>query len=568
MSVLPGFIRSTCQAFALAALAASLGCSARSSDSSAGGFSGSAGRAQGGAANSGGKGVGGSSAGGTGFGGSSAGGASGSSFGGSSSGGASSGGSSGTSSGGTSGTGSGGAGVGGSAGSAGSSSGGSAGALGSAGAATGGSAGSAGAAGAGGSGGGAFGGYMTFGAWHGYAWTAANGTGSRIDPPNFANKTSPPLCATGMVAAGTNNVAMLGVNLNQATAAGSPALTVVPTLAGITVSVTNNTGAALRVQIQGPNGDTDENQRWCAPIFGSGGFIPWNAFNTHCWNGSGLPYTRQPIVALLILVPGAASPVSFDFCLNSLAESNDPGSGGGSGCSITGTSGEGIGTITGQFDWKGVTRNQRNYVVQNNVWGGSAAQSLSYTGVSFQVTQQTGNNPTTGGPVSYPSVFIGSNNGRNTAGSNLPKRVSTLTTVPTGWSWSTNGAGGTYNAAYDVWFSTNSTGDPGNPTGGYLMVWLYKPGNAQPIGTNQDSASISSNSFNVWIGTQMGHPIISYTRISSTNSMSFDLNDFIKDAVARGTIRGEWYLSNIFAGFEIWSGGVNLKTDNFCAIVN
>ena len=438
---------------------------------------------------------------------------------------------------------------------------------------TGGAAGSTsdGGGGRGGTGGGAtdgaIGGYMTFGSWHGFAWTATGGMGS-ILPPNFGSVTMPPLCASGDLAAGNTNVAMVGVNINQASAPNSPVMSVVPTLDGINVSVTNNGTSTLRVQIQGPNGATDANQRWCAPLFGSGGFIPWNAFNTKCWDGTGVAYNKEPIVAVMILVPGAAAAVRYNFCLNNIAAVNDPSGPGGGGCSLTGGSGEGTGSITGQFDWRGVTRGGRNYVVQNNVWGGSGSQALSYSGVSFTVTQQTGNNPTTGGPVSYPSVFIGSNNGRSTSGSGLPKQVGSLTTVPTGWSWS-GFPSGTFNAAYDVWFSSGAGGDSGNPSGGYLMVWYYKPGNAQPIGGPPAGvASLAGGSWNVWIGTQLGRPIISYVRTETINSLSFDLNDFIKDAVTRRVLSNSMYLTNIFAGFEIWSGGVGLKTDNFCAVVN
>lgn len=432
-----------------------------------------------------------------------------------------------------------------------------------------GGAGTGGVGGTGGAGGAPIGGYVTSGAWHGYVWTAIGGAGS-ILPGDFGDVTSPPFCASGTVAIGTTNVALLGLNLNQGTAADAPVGTVVPTLAGITVSVTNRTATPLRLQIQGPNGATDPNDRWCAAILSSGGFIPWSAFNTACWDGSGSTYNHQPLVSATILVPGVdTGSVGFDFCLNNLAETNDPAGPGGGGCSIAGSSGEGTGTITGTFDWKGVTRNTRNYVVQNNVWGGTSNQALSYNGVSFQVTQQSGTNPTTGQPISYPSVFIGANNLRNTSGSNLPKLVSSLTTVPTGWSWSRNSANGEYNATYDVWFSTGSGGDSGNPSGGYLMVWLYKPAQAQPIGRSQATVSIAGRSWDVWSGgSQLGHPIISYVDTLGTTSLTFDLNDFIKEAVSRGIIQNGWYLTNVFAGFEIWSGGATLRTDNFCAIVN
>ena len=56
----------------------------------------------------------------------------------------------------------------------------------------------------------------------------------------------------------------------------------------------------------------------------------------------------------------------------------------------------------------------------------------------------------------------------------------------------------------------------------------------------------------------------------TTLSLSFDLNRFIQDAVNNrpNTIQSGWYLSNVFTGFEIWRGGVNLESTGFCAAVN
>ena len=42
-------------------------------------------------------------------------------------------------------------------------------------------------------------------------------------------------------------------------------------------------------------------------------------------------------------------------------------------------------------------------------------------------------------PTGYPSMFIGANSGNATAGSNLPKLVSSLASVPTTWNWTDNG---------------------------------------------------------------------------------------------------------------------------------
>jgi cellulose 1,4-beta-cellobiosidase len=67
----------------------------------------------------------------------------------------------------------------------------------------------------------------------------------------------------------------------------------------------------------------------------------------------------------------------------------------------------------------------------------------------------------------------------------------------------------------------------------------------------------------------MGKPCISYVRTQTVGTISFDLNAFIQDAVKRPekAIQASWYLTNVFAGFEIWTGGMGLKTNEFSAVV-
>jgi hypothetical protein len=424
--------------------------------------------------------------------------------------------------------------------------------------------------GAGGVPAGEIGGYIESGAWRGFAWTATSPNGGTIMPADFAAAFDFPLCAKGSVMPGDSNVAMVGWNINQSSVDGEPPLTVSPSLAGITVSIDNPGGSELRLQVQGPNGESDPNDRWCAVIPGTGGFIPFDAFNTECWSGGmGMPYMGQPLVAAIVLVPGKMGmPVSFDFCITELVETDENGMA-STGCSLSGGSGEGSGTISGS-DTRVVTRDGRQYVVQNNVWNGNGNnQSLTLSGVAFTVSSQ-GNSAGTGGPpTSYPSVFIGSNFGHSTSGSGLPRQVSALSSVQTGWRWS--GGNGTYNAAYDVWFSSGAGGDSGTPSGGYLMVWFARAG-VQPLGSPSGTVSIGGRSWQVWTcpgGCQNGVPVISYIPPSgSISEWSFDLNDFIQNAVEQfGIIQSSWYLSNVFAGFELWSGGQGMRSENFCAVV-
>jgi endoglucanase len=180
------------------------------------------------------------------------------------------------------------------------------------------------------------GGYVTAGSWQGYAWTAASTEmGSTIAPKDFsALAAGGPLCASGSVAPQPDwgGYAMIGVNLNQARAQGAPENTIVPASAGLFVDVTDTGGSQLRVQISGPNGAFDPNQRWCAPIAGSGGFIPWGSFSTACWDLSGTAYSGQPLAQIAILVPGDFMvAVPFSFCLNRFAQNTGSPTGGTTG---------------------------------------------------------------------------------------------------------------------------------------------------------------------------------------------------------------------------------------------
>ena len=458
-------------------------------------------------------------------------------------------------------------------------------------------------------------GYWSTGSWKGRAWGKTTGTDSTMMPGAFDSVPfGMPYCASGSVGAmpDYSGTATIGVNLNQDSGAGAAANTVTPSKDGISVSVTNKGGSALRLELRGPNAETDTAQRWCAPISGSGGFIPWSSFNTACWDNSGAAYNREPIVSAAVLVPGSnSSAVAYDVCLNSLNEGmpgSNTGSGGasggggasnaggasnssrggasnssngGSGTAGSGTAGSAgggpkpimnTGTLMDRYDWQPVEHDGHNYVVQNNVWGSGASQTVTYNETSFKVTAQSGTNGTNGAPVSYPSTFIGANYERATTGSNLPKLVSSIASVQTSWTNNAGGGiGGTYNASYDVWFSTKAEGDLEAPSGGYLMVWFYDPANAQPIGSvvaSNVSVSGVSGSWNIWQGNNGNVPCISYVRTQAIQSMTFDLNAFIQHAVGRGTIKSNWYLSNVFAGFEIWNGGVGLESSGFYAIVN
>jgi hypothetical protein len=175
-----------------------------------------------------------------------------------------------------------------------------------------------------GDGGSNVGGYIISGDWHGYAFTYAKG--GTITPKDFSSSMDFPLCASGSVDPDSSyaSLAMIGWNINQATTANAPTESVTPKKKAIAVSLTNKGGSPLRIQIQGPNGGTSATDRWCAALPSGGGSVAYSTFNTECWEGGkGTAYASQPIVSVMVLVPGtSASAVSFDFCITKIAESD------------------------------------------------------------------------------------------------------------------------------------------------------------------------------------------------------------------------------------------------------
>jgi hypothetical protein len=125
---------------------------------------------------------------------------------------------------------------------------------------------------------------------------------------------------SGEVGASYDDTAILGFNINQES--GETAVgTTGPAGTGVYVDVTNTGGSTLRVQVQGPTGASNPDDRWCNAITTDGGqSFTWGSFNTECWvGGNGAAYDSEPLTAVMIQVPGTPDGVtSYSFCLNDI----------------------------------------------------------------------------------------------------------------------------------------------------------------------------------------------------------------------------------------------------------
>jgi len=455
--------------------------------------------------------------------------------------------------------------------------------------------------------------------------TPVTGSTTSVTPVDFTSGTpnGGPYEIKGTVFNDYNAVALLGFNINEAidstkgatqcandpnsaTKDGPPTATIPSGATGIAVNWSATTlPVTFRIQIQGVKGGGDPTNRWCATITDTKGpsFIPFSSFNTQCWPGATNPvaYKNEPFDAVAFLVPGTTTSKSpYDITVVGFAPGTSAADAPGPAAACgtrTGTVGQSAlqGDTTKDTDastQRAVTdgKDCHKYIVNNNNWGQEATtyQKLSFTGNSFSVDAMNGTGSSA--PASFPSLYVGGNgqtlNGTfvtwdDTFPSKQPTAISAIQSAQSTFKWSGKSSGD-FNASYDIWFSKSipTSGSYNDAISGFIMLWLYKPSSRQPIGSSVRSATIAGIDWDVWAGPRgntstgtdpAGRPVISYVAKSSTQSFSGDLKAFFTDAVSKAdssngitqTFSSSWYLTDVFAGFEIWSGGAGLKEDEF-----
>ncbi|NMO34452.1 glycosyl hydrolase family 5 [Streptomyces sp. GMY01] len=213
----------------------------------------------------------------------------------------------------------------------------------------------------------------------------------------------------------------------------------------------------------------------------------------------------------------------------------------------------------------GSTTVQGRYVVQNNRWGTDQTQCITATDSGFRVTQADGSVPTNGAPKSYPSIYNGCHYTNCSPGTALPAQLSTISSAPTGISY-TYVSGAVYDAAYDIWLDPTPRTDGVNKT--EIMVWFNHVGAVQPVGSQVGTATVAGRQWQVWSGNNGGNDVLSFVAPSAIGSWSFDVMDFARAAVARGLAQNNWYLTSVQAGFEPWQNGAGLAVTSFSSTVN
>jgi len=206
------------------------------------------------------------------------------------------------------------------------------------------------------------------------------------------------------------------------------------------------------------------------------------------------------------------------------------------------------------------------YHVSNNVWGdgdgvGDQCLNVDPDTSFFEVSLSTHDDPEV---CSYPFIFKGCHWGWCTSKDNpLPKKISEIASAPFTWVISTEGASGTWNAAYESWFDATGSGSDYN---GEMMIWIDYNGGASPGGSKVGTTNLGGHEWDVYFAEWWVN-YIAYRLKNVTDSVNLDVRDFIHDAVNRGYLQEDWYMHNMEAGFEIWSDGQGLTSHSFSASV-
>jgi hypothetical protein len=260
------------------------------------------------------------------------------------------------------------------------------------------------------------------------------------------------------------------------------------------------------------------------------------------------------------------------------------------------------------------TQNINGLVAQNNPWGIQAnhpnqknkllnleskvESAFDGRGARITITKNLVDSTRPDRPNGFPSIFIGKNyntSPRNPFG-NSGLKQNEIVEIP--FTFNSNGGSieGVYNNTIDIWFG--GTNEKANQ---FLMLQNYnsaiettdkpktdpEPGLGQPAGVNPyclfdndgtkfephelEAMRLRQNQtvqglpgrYDIWAGgsgNQDGKSTVSYVRRDAKGRQNTqgDLNMLIRDAQKRGLIDADNNVTNVFAGTEIWSGGVGI----------
>jgi hypothetical protein len=387
------------------------------------------------------------------------------------------------------------------------------------------------------------------------------GNDCAADRPPFTSSSG--MCVSGTLAASYSAFAGIALSIGGDDARPYDAQS--HGVVGFAITITGNThGAELRFGFNGPNATTSPS--YITPFVSEPGPDPSgttysvllaDALVPPGWSvdDPGAVVDPTALTSLQVQIAGQTSGTEpYSFCVTQVRPIL---------AAAAPSCGAAAGTICGVQD---IAEGVGDYAVQNNTNGNLLGQCVRAStgpscGAAFDVSFPGGSFGNGGNaPSSFPSVVYGWQNGVFYGGYQRPLQVSAVHSVPTTWSYSAGS--GNYDAAYDVWFGSTSGG---STPAMELMIWVGDAG-PQPAGSDTNRAvSIGGSSWEVWKGTVSSWPYVAYRSKSpsAAATVSLDLEDFFKDAIANAGLSRNWYLWGVQAGFEIYRASSTFSTTAF-----
>lgn len=210
--------------------------------------------------------------------------------------------------------------------------------------------------------------------------------------------------------------------------------------------------------------------------------------------------------------------------------------------------------------------NNGGYVVQANEFNSGAPFSISFKPgppYGYTIVNSSINAAFPGAPGAYPSIYVGNQYGNLSPLNPYPIKVSSIGpgAVTTTLTATLPAAGPIFDCSYDNWFNTQPNPTSNAINGMEWMIWLATGGGNLPAGTLFASGvSIGGLTYNVyfhppWANATAGGTA-SFLCTSTISAISYDAYPFIQYMITQGWLNPNWYLTNMQAGFEIWSGAV------------
>ncbi|WP_436775999.1 GH12 family glycosyl hydrolase domain-containing protein [Yinghuangia sp. YIM S09857] len=202
------------------------------------------------------------------------------------------------------------------------------------------------------------------------------------------------------------------------------------------------------------------------------------------------------------------------------------------------------------------------YQVNPNEWNAVGGLCVRTDGGSdFRISQSGVNERTVVDPDRGPGAYAHITTPLH--GGVLPIRVDNLRYAVSSWTTSTIDSG-TWNASYDLWFSPVH-GECSFTESAELMIWIDSRGKKPSGEKADDPVRIGGLSYTVYqLPKKSSHTVIVYLLEDPASSVrDLDLRAFALDAAQRGYVPRDSELCSVQAGFEVWEGGVGLRTDSF-----